>query len=122
MKDLVLLFSILFSVSLTAQVFVMEDGVTVNSCTGIFVDSGGDNGPYYSNESFTYTICPENAGQLVQLQFLEFATLAYWSVLSYNQLLSGEPTQLKAHFSLKRLPLSFKQKQEAVGKDFVLSI
>ena len=100
MKDLVLLFSILFSVSLTAQVFVMEDGVTVNSCTGIFVDSGGDNGPYSSNESFTYTICPENAGQFVRLQFSEFATLEGADIMTiYNADNATDPATSFGDFS-----------------------
>ena len=58
MRKLVLLFSIFFSVSLTAQVFVIEDEVTVNTCSGTFVDTGGQTGPYSGSESITYTICP----------------------------------------------------------------
>ena len=100
MKKLVLLLSILFSVSLTAQVFVIEDGVTINSCTGIFVDSGGDSGPYSANESFTYTICPENAGQLVQLQFSAFATQAGADVMTiYNADNATDPATSFGDFS-----------------------
>ena len=100
MKKLVLLLSILFSVSLTAQVFVIEDGVTINTCTGIFVDSGGDSGPYSANESFTYTICPENAGQLVQLQFSAFATQAGADVMTiYNADNATDPATTFGDFS-----------------------
>ena len=100
MKKLVLLLSILFSVSLTAQVFVIEDGVTINTCTGIFVDSGGDSGPYSANESFTYTICPENAGQLVQLQFSAFATQAGADVMTiYNADNATDPATSFGDFS-----------------------
>ena len=85
MRKLVLLFSILFSVSLTAQVYVIEDGVTINSCSGTFVDTGGATGPYSGNESITYAICPETAGQLVQLEFTAFATQAGADVMAiYN--------------------------------------
>ena len=85
MKKLALLFSILFSVSLTAQVYVIEDQVTVNTCSGTFVDTGGETGPYSGNQSFTYTICPENAGQLVQLEFTAFATQAGADIMTiYN--------------------------------------
>ena len=100
MKKLVLLLSILFSVSLTAQVFVIEDGVTINTCTGIFVDSGGDSGPYSANETFTYTICPENAGQLVQLQFSAFATQAGADVMTiYNADNATDPATTFGDFS-----------------------
>ena len=85
MKKIILLFSILFSVSSTAQVFVIDDGVTINSCTGLFVDSGGETGSYLGNESFTYTICPENAGQFVKLNFSAFATQAGEDIMTiYN--------------------------------------
>ena len=100
MKKLVLLLSILFSVSLTAQVFVIEDGVTINTCTGVFVDTGGDSGPYSANESFTYTICPENAGQLVQLQFSAFATQAGADVMTiYNADNATDPATSFGDFS-----------------------
>ena len=74
MKKIVLLLSVFFSVSLTAQVYVIEDGVTINACSGTFVDTGGSTNSYSGNESITYTICPEFAGQKVQLQFTTFVT------------------------------------------------
>lgn len=82
MKKIVLLFSILFSVSITAQVYVIEDGVTINACSGTFVDTGGETNPYSGNESITYTICPEFAGQLVRLNFSDFATQAGADVMT----------------------------------------
>ena len=51
----------------------MQNG-TVSACSGVFYDSGGPGGAYSSNESLVLTICPENAGQLVQLSFTEFST------------------------------------------------
>ena len=74
MKKIVLFLGVFFSVSLTAQVYVIEDGVTINACSGIFVDTGGETNSYSGNESITYTICPEFAGQKVQLQFTTFVT------------------------------------------------
>ena len=42
----------------------------VNSCSGFFLDSGGNNGNYSANENFTTTICPQgNGGTHVQLVF-----------------------------------------------------
>ena len=100
MRKLVLLFSILFSVSLTAQVFVIEDGVTINSCLGTFVDTGGATGPYSGNESITYVICPETAGQLVQLDFTAFATQAGADVMAiYNADDALDATTLFGNFS-----------------------
>ena len=100
MRKLVLLFSIFFSVSLTAQVFVIEDEVTVNTCSGTFVDTGGQTGPYSGSESITYTICPENEGQLVQLDFTEFATQAGADTMEiYNAPDTLDPTTLFGSFS-----------------------
>jgi gliding motility-associated-like protein len=68
MKKAILIFSFLFSISINAQDVSMQNG-TVNRCSGVFYDSGGSAGNYSSDENFVLTICPENAGQLVQLDF-----------------------------------------------------
>ncbi len=51
--------------------YVMSSTLTqVNSCSGFFLDSGGGNGPYSANESFTTTICPQGTGGThIQLVF-----------------------------------------------------
>ncbi|MGH1384716.1 fibronectin type III domain-containing protein [Kordia sp.] len=44
-------------------------------CTnGIFLDSGGASGDYSINENITYTICPDMAGDGVQVTFNSFST------------------------------------------------
>ncbi|MGJ8684145.1 MAG: choice-of-anchor J domain-containing protein [Nonlabens sp.] len=37
------------------------------------VDSGGVSGDYGANENFTYTVCPDNAGDVVYVDFTAFA-------------------------------------------------
>ncbi|MBO6608066.1 MAG: PKD domain-containing protein, partial [Psychroserpens sp.] len=71
-KVLLLIFSII-SFHAFAQDVNMQNG-SVNACSGVFYDSGGPGGAYSSNETLVLTICPENAGQLVQLTFTEFST------------------------------------------------
>ncbi|MBC8756696.1 T9SS type A sorting domain-containing protein [Kordia sp. YSTF-M3] len=44
-------------------------------CTnGIFLDSGGINGDYGFSENITYTICPDLAGDVVEVEFTAFST------------------------------------------------
>ncbi len=41
---------------------------------GTFLDSGGINGDYSAGESITYTICPDMAGDVVEVEFTAFST------------------------------------------------
>ena len=50
----------------------MQNGNS-NQCAGTFTDSGGP-ANYLSNEDFTYTICPQNTGDILQLDFNSFNT------------------------------------------------
>ena len=72
MKKLYILLAIIaFSKEIFAQNLPMQNG-TFTQCSGIFTDSGGIGDIYSSNENFTITICPENAGQLIRLDFSGF--------------------------------------------------
>ncbi|MBT8245007.1 MAG: T9SS type B sorting domain-containing protein [Winogradskyella sp.] len=52
----------------------MQNG-TFNRCApDRFYDSGGESGSYGVNENFTLTICPQNAGEVVILNFDRFST------------------------------------------------
>uniref|UniRef100_UPI00263A3D38 PKD domain-containing protein n=1 Tax=uncultured Psychroserpens sp. TaxID=255436 RepID=UPI00263A3D38 len=73
MKKALLIIFTLFSLHTYAQDVLMQDG-TVTACSGTFVDSGGAGGNYSSDENLVLTICPENPGQLVQLNFTAFNT------------------------------------------------
>ncbi|MDG1777781.1 MAG: choice-of-anchor L domain-containing protein, partial [Flavobacteriaceae bacterium] len=55
-----------------AQDINMQNGA-VNQCSGTLFDFGGA-GNYTNNENFTLTICPENTGDAVQLDFILFDT------------------------------------------------
>ena len=71
MKKALLIIFTLFSFITYAQDIIMENG-NVTGCSGTFFDSGGAGGTYSSNENLVLTICPDNPGQLVSLNFTEF--------------------------------------------------
>ena len=82
MKKYLLFTFILLANYLSAQNITMMDG-TVNQCSGTFTDSGGSAGLYGDNESFTLTICPDTAGDLVQIDFTSFSTQANADILEF---------------------------------------
>ncbi len=57
------------------DIISMGDQATVNTCGGIFTDSGGNTAGYSPNENRTFTICPDasGGGSHVQLAFSGFA-------------------------------------------------
>ena len=56
-----------------AQDVLIQNGTT-NTCSGSFLDSGGEFGNYSGNENFVFTICPDTAGARLTLDFFEFDT------------------------------------------------
>ncbi len=62
------------------------------ACDGVYVDSGGPDGNYSNGETIEYVICPDNAGDVVTLQFLEFNTENNWDGIAiFNGPSTGSP-------------------------------
>ena len=64
-----------------AQDINMQNG-TFTRCSGVLFDSGG-NSDYSNNENFILTICPQNAGQTIKLDFTSFDTQSTEDVLTF---------------------------------------
>jgi gliding motility-associated-like protein len=75
MKRLYTLLAILFLAHLSwgQTNYFMTDG-TVTTCEGSFQDdnSGGLEGSPYSDTDYTFTICPDNPGDVIQIEFVAF--------------------------------------------------
>ncbi len=64
---------IIFTTNATAQDFPIMDG-TVTTCAGVFIDDGvGEGGPYIPGNSYTFTICPDNPGDVITINFVAFS-------------------------------------------------
>jgi len=57
------------------NVFIINNG-TISTCDAGFQDSGGLFGEYDNNELFTYTICPDVSGAMIEADFTSFAVEA----------------------------------------------
>ena len=70
-KLLIIIILLVFSVYINAQVYNIAsyNNQTVNTCSGTFYDSGGQNGNYQANEVYTITFCPATTGGFIQLDF-----------------------------------------------------
>ncbi len=73
MKRVLLLIALMFLFKNHAQEILMQNG-TLNTCSGTFYDSGGEDGNYSSDENFVLTLCPDVDGEKMRLIFSEFAT------------------------------------------------
>lgn len=84
MKKALLIILTLLAIHANAQDIIMQNG-TVTGCSGTFYDSGGAGGAYSSGEDLVLTICPDNPGQLVTLNFTVFSTQLNADVMTiYN--------------------------------------
>ncbi|WP_188375116.1 PKD domain-containing protein, partial [Winogradskyella haliclonae] len=81
LKKILLFTFFIFSIKSFSQDLLMQDG-TFNQCMGTFLDSGGSSGNYSSNENFTITICADNPGDAVSINFTSFNTQDGVDILS----------------------------------------
>jgi hypothetical protein len=51
--------------------YIMSNN-SINACYGLFYDSGGPNGSYVNNESYTFTVNPLYENTNIKVTFLEF--------------------------------------------------
>lgn len=52
--------------------FLISEEGTVSTCSGLFYDSGGENGVYSNNESYTMTFEPATDGNAIKAEFQSF--------------------------------------------------
>jgi gliding motility-associated-like protein len=73
MRYLLTLTFLAFYFFVSAQNYFMTNG-TINTCGGSFQDdnSGGAEGSPYSTSDYTFTICPDNPGDAIQISFAAF--------------------------------------------------
>ena len=69
----IFLLTLVCSFSVLAQEINMQQG-TINQCSGTLYDTGGVGANYANSEDITLTICAENPGAAVQLDFTFFDT------------------------------------------------
>jgi gliding motility-associated-like protein len=58
-----------------AQIYLLNNasnGTTVNTCSGLFFDSGNSTGNYGANENYTITLTPGLANRRMRLDFTDF--------------------------------------------------
>jgi len=75
---------ILLLLESVAQVYPISNG-TITTCSGVFFDDG--TGDTYSNNSYTYTICPSTSGNVIQLNFTQFELWLGTSIANSDQLI-----------------------------------
>lgn len=69
-QRLLVLFSLfLYAVSGQAQNYLMGEAPLINTCDGLFLDSGGNMNGYGPNEDLEMTFCPTGSGENIQLTF-----------------------------------------------------
>lgn len=80
--------------------YTFEDGPIIETCNGIFYDTGGAENNYSSNEENTITICPDTDGQVIQLDFTSFQTQTNVDIMTiYDSNNADDPSLSLGSFS-----------------------
>jgi hypothetical protein len=66
------------------NVFLMSDPNTVNTCTGVFYDSGNETGDYGNNEAYTKTFQSGTPGSALEFVFTAFETESIDDLIIYD--------------------------------------
>ena len=113
-KELQLLFVfwLLFvTASLQAQDIIIEDG-SIQQCSGIFYDSGGLDEDYNDDDNYTFTICPEEDGDFIALDFTAFELGENSTLTIYNS--NNTDGEVFAEFTGTTSPGEIKATTEAL--------
>jgi gliding motility-associated-like protein len=73
---LLILFLWAFSMKLFSQDYLLSDGGSATTCTGVFLDPGGNSNYSGETSTWTYTICNSTPGQPI---YVDFNTFSLWS-------------------------------------------
>ncbi len=80
---LLVLISLISSMSIKAQDFLISDGGTVNTCSGTLFDSGGPANPYQNNEFNVITFCSDIPGSCIGLNFTAYDIESGFDLLTF---------------------------------------
>lgn len=78
------------TIGLTAQIVPISNS-SINTCEGIFTDTGKKAGAYSPNENYTFTICPGSQGGNIRLSFTKSAFRPGDFISFYDGTSSNEP-------------------------------
>lgn len=86
--------TVLISAQVKAQIFNIQNGTDV-TCSGQFEDDGAGGGAY-SDTDYTYTICPDNPGDVIQVSFQAFSlqTSANYQNSDFLTIYDGDNTNV----------------------------
>ncbi|WP_229724577.1 T9SS type B sorting domain-containing protein [Winogradskyella forsetii] len=82
MKNILLLLTLIITSLSFSQDILMENGTFTRCAPDKFYDSGGEFGNYSDDENLVTTICPQNAGEFIMVDFTEFNTQLNLDVLT----------------------------------------
>ncbi|WP_178987685.1 T9SS type B sorting domain-containing protein [Winogradskyella schleiferi] len=72
MKNILLLVTLILTSLSFSQDILMENGTFTRCAPDKFYDSGGQFGNYSDDENLVTTICPQNAGEFIMVDFTQF--------------------------------------------------